>query len=343
MKNIIFISCILIILFKTGNVLSDNNIFNVNNIEINKENSVNKEILVNKAFSKGFDKLINRLLLEKDYKNLENTNLKQIKELISHYQLIDLDKEKKIKFNIFFDKDRIHNFFFKKNILYSDVINTEVLIFPLLIIDNENFIYSKNYFVNNWNNKNLIDLIEYTLPIENIESIQKIEKFKENIFNVEVSEFFKEYNNDNMVFVTIEINNSSAKIFLNTKIQGKSIKKILKINNTNLSKEKFNNKIIIEVKNLIKDLIKSQNLIDVKTPSFLNVEIELKNKTNLVEFNNRIKKIDLISNYYVRQLNKDYALVKIKYLGKINKIIKKLNDQKMDLKLVNGKWLLNLS
>ena len=343
MKNIIFISCILIILFKTGNVLSDNNIFNVNNIEINKENSVNKEILVNKAFSKGFDKLINRLLLEKDYKNLENTNLKQIKELISHYQLIDLDKEKKIKFNIFFDKDRIHNFFFKKNILYSDVINTEVLIFPLLIIDNENFIYSKNYFVNNWNNKNLIDLIEYTLPIENIESIQKIEKFKENIFDVEVSEFFKEYNNDNMVFATIEINNSSAKIFLNTKIQGKSIKKILKINNTNLSKEKFNNKIIIEVKNLIKDLIKSQNLIDVKTPSFLNVEIELKNKTNLVEFNNRIKKIDLISNYYVRQLNKDYALVKIKYLGKINKIIKKLNNQKMDLKLVNGKWLLNLS
>jgi hypothetical protein len=343
MKNIIFISCILIILFKTGNVLSDNNIFNVNNIEINKENSVNKEILVNKAFSKGFDKLINRLLLEKDYKNLENTNLKQIKELISHYQLIDLDKEKKIKFNIFFDKDRIHNFFFKKNILYSDVINTEVLIFPLLIIDNEHFIYSKNYFINNWNNENLIDLIEYTLPIENIESIQKIEKFKENIFNVEVSEFFKEYNNDNMVFVTIDINNSSAKIFLNTKIQGKSLKKILKINNTNLSKEKFNDKIIIEVKNLIKDLIKSQNLIDVKTPSFLNVEIELKNKINLVEFNNRIKKIDLISNYYVQQLNKDYALVKIKYLGKINKIIKKLNNQKMDLKLVNGKWLLNLS
>ena len=36
MKNLIFISYILIILFKTGNVLSNNNIFNVNNIEIKK-------------------------------------------------------------------------------------------------------------------------------------------------------------------------------------------------------------------------------------------------------------------------------------------------------------------
>ena len=65
MKNIIFLSCILIILFKTGNVLSDNNIFNVNNIDLNKENSENKEILINKAFYKAFDKLINRLLLER--------------------------------------------------------------------------------------------------------------------------------------------------------------------------------------------------------------------------------------------------------------------------------------
>ena len=37
MKIYIYILIILIILFKTGNVLSDNNIFNVNNIEIIKE------------------------------------------------------------------------------------------------------------------------------------------------------------------------------------------------------------------------------------------------------------------------------------------------------------------
>ena len=93
MKNLIFICCILIILFKTGNVLSDNNIFNVNNIEINQETSKNKEKLVNTAFQKAFNELINRLLMEEDYKRLSNTNLAQIKRLISYYQIINQKKK----------------------------------------------------------------------------------------------------------------------------------------------------------------------------------------------------------------------------------------------------------
>ena len=51
----------------------------------------------------------------------------------------------------------------------------------------------------------------------------------------------------------------------------------------------------------------------------------------------------LIDNLYVRELNKDYVLVKIKYLGKINKIIKKLKDQNMNLKMKKeGQWELNI-
>ena len=34
MKNLRYILFILVIFFKTGNVLSDNNLFNVNNIEV---------------------------------------------------------------------------------------------------------------------------------------------------------------------------------------------------------------------------------------------------------------------------------------------------------------------
>ena len=94
---------------------------------------------------------------------------------------------------------------------------------------------------------------------------------------------------------------------------------------------------------MIADLIKSRNLIDVKTPSFLNVAVKLDNKkSNLAEFDNRIKKINLIDNYYVQQLNKDYVLIKIKYLGKINKIIKKLKKQDIDLKMIKGQWQLNI-
>ena len=73
----------------------------------------------------------------------------------------------------------------------------------------------------------------------------------------------------------------------------------------------------------------------------MNAEIN-QHKKNLVEFSNRLKKIDLIDSFYVQELNKDYILVKIKYLGKINKIINKLKDQNIDLNMREGQWQLNI-
>ena len=68
----------------------------------------------------------------------------------------------------------------------------------------------------------------------------------------------------------------------------------------------------------------------------------LNKKDNLVEFKKRLEKIDLIDDFYVQKLNKDYVLVKIKYLGKISKIINKLKDQKINLKMIAGQWQLTI-
>ena len=129
---------------------------------------------------------------------------------------------------------------------------------------------------------------------------------------------------------------------MNTKIGGKNIKKTVKIENVSAGQKEFNEEIIFRIKDLIKDLIKSQNLIDVRTPSFLNVKINLKNQNSLVEFDNRIKKIDLIDEFYVQQLNKHYVLVKIRYLGKISKIMNKFQDMNIRLNMIEGEWQLNI-
>ena len=346
MKNLIFICSILIILFKTETVLSDNNIFNVNNIEISKETSKNKEKLISDAFKKAFEELINRLLLEDDYKRISKTNLEQIRKLISYYQIINEDENKEnnnVKINVFFDKDKMHDFFHGKNILYSDIINTEVILFPLLKKEDQYFIYTQNYFYENWNEEKSDNLIQYILTTENIENIQRINLNKDNIYKIEVSDFFKEHETDNIVFANIEVKKDTAEVFLNTRIEGKKINKNLSIKNKdNLNKKDFYREIIFEINNIIRDLIKSQNLIDVKTPSFLNVEIQLNKKSNLVEFSNRLNRIDLIDNFYVQELNKDYVMIKIKYLGKINKIISKLKDEKIDLKMIAGQWQLKI-
>ena len=59
--------------------------------------------------------------------------------------------------------------------------------------------------------------------------------------------------------------------FLKTNIQGKKINKTILVKKENLSEREFYEKIIFVVKEEITNLIKFQNLIDIKTPSFLNV------------------------------------------------------------------------
>ena len=346
MKNLIYIFCIIIVLFKTGNVLSNSNLFSVNNIEIESKKIKNKENLVNRAFKKGFNELTDRLLLKEDFKKISTTNLDQIKKLISHYQIISPNfKEDNQNFNvnIYFDKEKIHNFFYENNILYSDVLDIEVMLFPLLEENKQFFFYTKNYFYNNWNKNESEEAIQYVLPAETLENIRQIEINKENILKLDLVNFFKEYENENKVFAIIQLDDDTAKVFLNSIISGKKLNKNLFVKREGKKKEIFYNNIINEIKNTLKDMIKSQNLIDVRTPSFLNVKLKLEKNNNLFEFEKRLTNIDLVENYFIQKLNKDYVLIKIKYHGKISKIMSKLNTQKIKLKKADGEWQINLN
>ena len=104
--------------------------------------------------------------------------------------------------------------------------------------------------------------------------------------------------------------------------------------------KEFYNNIIINTKKEIVNLIKSQNLIDIRTPSFINIKFLLNKKNNLVELNKRIQKIDLIENLYVQEFNQKYVLLKIKYLGNINKIKSQLKEQDIVLELIADEWSL---
>ena len=90
------------------------------------------------------------------------------------------------------------------------------------------------------------------------------------------------------------------------------------------------------------NLVKSKNLIDIRTPSFLNVKLNLDDKSNLVELNSRIKNIDLIDNIFVQDFNKDHMNLKIKYLGKLEKMINQLNTKKINLELIKDEWVLRV-
>ena len=92
----------------------------------------------------------------------------------------------------------------------------------------------------------------------------------------------------------------------------------------------------------IDEIWKLQNLIDIRTPSFLNTVLEIKKDNDLLNLRKALNKIDLIESYNVMELNTNYAKIKIKYLGKINKIKSKLDDQGIRVIISNNEWKLKL-
>ena len=72
------------------------------------------ENIANKAIKKGFDELIERILIKKDVPKLIDLNFSEIKELVLYYKIIEEEKDfNKVtkKFNIFLIKIKFINYF----------------------------------------------------------------------------------------------------------------------------------------------------------------------------------------------------------------------------------------
>ena len=338
---------ILVIFIKTGNVLSQDSIFNVNNIEIIKKTNTSNKDIANQAIKKAYLKLIDKILLIEDKEKISKMDFTKIKELVSYYQVIsNVENDKKediVIFNIFFDKDKLHNLFYDKDISYAEITDKEFYLLPVLKKDDQYFIFNQNFFYEKWNDFEDNDLVEFILPFENIEIIQKININKNNLFDVEINTLFLEYSKKNQALLLIDDKNGIVeKIFLRANISGKKINKNLLIENNFKEKEKNYREIIQRTRNEIIDLVKSQNLIDIKTPSFLNIKLTPNKRNNLAELYKRLNNIGSVDNLYVQEINSEYVLLKIKYLGKLEKIINELKKEKIILKQINDKWSIKL-
>ena len=206
------------------------------------------------------------------------------------------------------------------------------------------FLYlTKIFFYENWNSKTENKLIEFILALENIEIIQNINFKKNNLISIRLEDIFKEYSNKNLALVLIEEKNSKIKkIFLKSNIMGNNINKSILIEDKNINQNEFYEYIITKTQKEIIHLIKSQNLIDIKTPSFINTQFYIDKKNSLVELKKRIKEVELIEHIYVQEFNNEYVNLKIKYLGKINKIIKELKNKNIILQLIGDQWRLKI-
>ena len=172
MNKIIFFTFIIVFLFKTGNVFSNEDVFYVDNIIVNNKEKKNREALLNQAFKKGFEKLTKKILLKKDQELVSKTSLIDIQKMISNYQVNyseNLDKKDELIINLSFDRETMNRFFYSKDISYADISKTSLVLFPVLVEEDNFYLFSDNYFFTNWNvdsnDKDNNEFVDYVLPI----------------------------------------------------------------------------------------------------------------------------------------------------------------------------------
>ena len=201
-----------------------------------------------------------------------------------------------------------------------------------------------NYFYNSWNeDEKETDLIEYILPAENIDDILLIRKYQNSLESIDVKKILSKYDIKDYIFLIINSENDTYKIFLKGLTSGNEVIKSFALSTTNKNIEVRKKELIKKIKTEVSETWKSQNLIDVRTPSFLNIFLDIKKNDDLLNLQRVLNKIELIQKHSVMELNKDYARIKIRYIGEISKIKSKFTEQKIKINIVDNQWTLRLS
>ena len=191
--------------------------------------------------------------------SLSNLDTASIKRLVSYYQISSIDskknEEENVNFSVTFDKEKMHDLFYKKNISYSEISDKEFYVLPILVKNNEIYVFNNNFFYEKWNESYEVELIEFILLLEKIEIIQKINRNKDNLINLNINDLFQEYSSKNIAFIIIEDNKiKNEKVYLKTRIQGKNISKSITVNRQNLETKKFYQKDYFRNKKRIDEL-----------------------------------------------------------------------------------------
>tara|TARA_Y100001970_G_scaffold15066_2_gene16984 strand:+ start:1581 stop:2621 length:1041 start_codon:yes stop_codon:yes gene_type:complete len=343
MKKIIILFLIILFFTKTQNLFGRTNTFAVDNVEVSGtiKDKNNRNNYLQTAFRISFQKLVTGIVRKQNQKELLSTDLNTIKSLISNYKIIEeeyLNDKYHLKTEVRFDRKSVERFLQKRNISYAEIKKLEIMIYPILIINSELEVLSKNKFFNEWNEEIVFENINFILPIDNLDDIDFIKSNLEILEETNLSKLVNNYEVKNNAILIIRFNKNKLSAFLKTNLEGVKKAKKIDFNIENIENKNVRKEIILNLKNYINELWKEENLIDISAPSYITLNTALdKNETlkNLIE---KIKKVTLIESYTINTVDNQSLNIKIKFFGKIKNLQDRFEEIGFKLELINEQW-----
>ena len=342
---IFFLSFVLFIIFFSTTYLHANT-FRVSDIEISSPFVLNfkKSSVIDKGFQISFSSLLSMITTSGDKNKIKNISIKELKSMIDSFTISDekfINNEYFAKLETTFNKKKILKFLEKKNIFPSTPIRNKVLLVPILINTETDSIYlfNGNVFYDRWNDKKQnYQLLNYLLPSEDLEDLNKIQEMSNSVETYDFVNLIKKYDLKDYIISIIYRNKDEIKIL--SKI---NLNNSLKINNQkyskiNLANEKDFNMILENLKNLYEDEWKKNNEINTSIKLPLTISINSKNYKKIINLEEVLSSINLISNFYILKFNNKSTQYKIIYNGSPKTFFKDMNDRNFDIVIKNNVW-----
>ena len=336
---------IYLIIFSTEYSKAKNYI--VKNVEIIEPYSINfnKNKMIDKAFRSAFDVLIAKIVISDDLNEVKNVNTMLIKSMVDSFIITDeqfIENNYLAKINVSFEKKKVLDFLYKKNITPAIPLDKKIIFLPIFINLNSNdlSIYLNNEFYSSWNKYlGQSELLTYILPSEDLEDYSIIKKNLENIENYNFANLLSKYNKDFIVAIFFYDNNNFnvlSKINFNDELTISN----LEFKDANPENNEKILDIIKELKNNYENFWKKENLVNVSIKLPLTVLIDSKNLKLLKRFEKELNNSDLVYNYYVESITNNETIYKIIYNSTPKKFIKNFEDRNFQIDYNNEIWLI---
>ena len=322
--------------------------FDVENIDISRPFEINfdKNKVIDQGFEKAFFELISIIVTSIDKEKINKIKLNEIKGMIESFSIKEekfVDEIYYVNLGVSFNKKKIFNYLEKKNIFPSIPIKKKFLFIPIIINENLNdlLIFENNKVFNSWSrNDKDKHLIEYILPTEDLEDINRIKKNYENIEQYDFKEITSKYNLDHSIIALIFKNEKELRV-LSRISNGKNV--ILKnksYKSKDLSSELDISELIDDLKLTYDDYWKQVNQINTSIKFPLNIKINNKNKDKILNFEKNLGDIDLIYDFYITKFDKDFTYYQIIFNGAPNIFLKIMKEKNYSFDTQNKIWYL---
>ena len=345
----IFLTATIFLFITFTKSFSEENVFTINNVEVKGTVDLNfsREKYLNKAFLNSFEMLKTKILLSRDLNKINNIKLEQIKRLISSFQILEESYSKdvyKINIKILYNEVKVKKFLRQKNISFSQAESISAVFYPVLFVNGEIQNFNEIFFYKQWT-KVVIEneIINFILPLEDLEDISKIIEMKNRIEELNIDTFIYQYNLENYVFALMDYQNNKLNIHMKTNFNNNRNSKNFFYDINNIKDQLALNFILRDLKLKITDLWKEENLINLLMPLSIKLKFQHLNLKNLDELRNTFNKINIIDNYTLEEFNINNSFFKIYYYGNPKKLKSELSKFGYQLENVQGSWQLYLN